>query len=1219
MSNKTFEDFTNLYSLSKTLRFELRPIGKTLENILKNGILSQDERRADIYEEVKKIIDKYHKVFIEESLRNFRFHENYLREYCYYFSIQNRDESQKRAFERVQGLLRKQIAKTFDTNRLFGKELIKEDLLKFVNDEKDKKLIEEFQNFTTYFVGFHENRKNMYSDEEKSTAIAYRLVHENLPKFINNTNVFKKIQDVLSNEIAVLYADFKKDLSVEQIADLFRVDYYSEVLTQSQIGIYNAILGGKTAEDNTQFKGLNQYINLYNQQQEDKNAHLPKFTPLFKQILSDREAISWLPEKFTNDNEVLENIENVYREIDKNVLSKNEYSLKELFLHIDEFDLEKIYLRNDASLTDISQKFLGNYDAIPMAIKEKFKNDNPKKLRESQEKYDNSIDKRFKSANSFSIAFIDECLQDATIAEYFKSLHKNDENKDLFSAIHDNYLQIKTVLNTDYAKEKSLIQDKENIALTKQFLDSLKELQWFVKPLLGSGDESDKDARFYAEFEELWNELDKITQLYNMVRNYLTQKPYSTKKIKLNFENSTLLAGWDANKERDNTSVLLRKDGLYYLAIMDKKHNRVFENSSQSGNGYEKMVYKLLPGANKMLPKVFFSESRIGEFKPDEQLLENYKNGTHKKGENFNINDCRALIDFFKSSINKHEDWKNFDFHFSDTSSYQDISEFYHEVEQQGYKITFNNISEDYINQLIDESKIYLFQIYNKDFSPRSKGTPNIHTLYWKALFSGENLQNTIYKLNGQAEVFFRKKSLNYSEEIWRKGHHYDELKDKFTYPIISNRRYALDKFHFHVPITLNFKSVGNEYINEKVNQYIQNGNVKHVIGIDRGERHLLYLSLIDLDGNIVKQYSLNEIANKNYHDLLNAKEDIRSNARKSWQTIEVIKGLKEGYLSQAIHEITKLMIEYNAIVVLEDLNFGFMRARQKIEKQIYQKFEKMLIDKLNYLVDKKSSAGKLGGLLNAYQLTNKFKSFREMGKQNGFLFYISAWNTSKIDPLSGFVNLFDTRNVNTIDKAKAFFEKFADIRYNDAKNYFEFIVDDYRKFSTKADDTRLDWTICTNGSRIKTFRNHEKNNQWDNEEAFLSDAFKKLFSSYEIDYFSNLKYSILTQNKRDFFEQLLELFKLTLQMRNSIQKSDIDYIISPVADENGDFFDSRNPKIDLPNNADANGAYNIARKGLWIIEQIKKADDLKRVNLAITNKEWLQYVQNKKLTKNKE
>ncbi|MDR2757726.1 MAG: type V CRISPR-associated protein Cas12a/Cpf1, partial [Planctomycetaceae bacterium] len=318
----------------------------------------------------------------------------------------------------------------------------------------------------------------------------------------------------------------------------------------------------------------------------------------------------------------------------------------------------------------------------------------------------------------------------------------------------------------------------------------------------------------------------------------------------------------------------------------------------------------------------------------------------------------------------------------------------------------------------------------------------------------------------------------------------------------------------------------------------------------------------------------------------------------------------------------------------LEDLNFGFMRGRQKVEKQIYQKFEKMLIDKLNYLVDKKKKATEKGGLLNAYQLTNRFKSFKEIGKQNGFLFYIPAWNTSKIDPVTGFVNLFDTKYIN-IDKAKEFLKKFADIRYNKNENYFEFVVDDYTKFNVKAVDTRLNWTICTVGKRIENFRNKEKNNQWDNREIILTDKLKNLFEKNQIDIDDNLQQSIINQNEKVFFESLLYLFKLTLQIRNSIIKdSDLykektnhndnntdasnttsretDYLISPVADKEGKFFDSRNVENNLPDNADANGAYNIARKGLLILKKINEANDMEKIKLIITNKEWLKFVQEK-------
>jgi CRISPR-associated protein Cpf1 len=1216
------KEFTNLYSLQKTLRFELKPIGKTLETIQAKGLLAQDEQRADDYQKVKKIIDEYHKNFIDNALQNVQ-----LTNLQTFYDLYIATERDKDAIKAEQKRLRQEIGISLKGKKdneqaqkykkLFEKELIKELLPEYLGTERntDREYVEKFSSFTTYFTGFHENRKNMYSDEEKSTAIAYRLIHENLPKFIDNLRNFEKFnneQKINKTELDRL----ETELSIK-IVDVFRLNYFNKTLTQNGIDLYNQILGGFTKEDGTKIKGLNELANLYNQQQSDKNNRIPKLKPLYKQILSDRETLSWLPEQFENDNAVLESINGIYINLnqDKNILQ----GLQELLNTISDYDLNKIYICNDASLTNISKQLFDNYAAIPFSIKEKLKEQNPKKNQETTEKYIERIEKEYKKSDSFSIGFINSCISDKKLEDYFI------KNENLFNNIHTAYEAIKDLLNIKYPDDRNLAQDNDNVEKIKIFLDSIKELQWFIKLLLGSGNEAEKDEKFYGQLNELYEELKKIIPLYDKVRNYMTRKPYSTEKIKLNFENSTLLNGWDVNKERDNAAVLLRKEGMYYLAIMPKEHNKAFESIEESNSGYEKVEYKLLPGPNKMLPKVFFSKSRIEQFNPAKTLLENYEKGTHKKGVNFNLSHCRALIYFFKQSLNIHEDWKKFDFRFSETSTYNDISDFYREVAEQGYKITFRNISEEYINNLVQEGKLYLFQIYNKDFSPHSKGTPNMHTLYWKELFSDENLKNVVYKLNGEAEVFFRKSSIKFEnkivhqagEPIKNKNQQNKKLESTFNYDLIKDKRYTVDQFQFHVPITINFKAVENDRINNNVNLFIKENGIKHIIGIDRGERHLLYLSLIDLNGKIVKQFSLNEIVNEwkgiqhttDYHKLLNSKEVNRDEARKNWKTIETIKELKEGYISQVIHKIATLMVEYNAVVVMEDLNFGFKTSRQKVEKQVYQKFEKMLIDKLNYLVDKNKGKNEYGGLLKAYQLTNKFDSFKSMGKQNGFLFYVPAYYTSKIDPVTGFVSMFDIR-YESIEKTQQFFGKFKDIRYNKEKNYFEFIMYDYTLFNPKATETRLDWTICTYGQRIKTFRNSERNNQWDNHEVILTKEFEKLFAEYKIDTNNNLKESITAQTEKEFFERLLFLFKLTVQIRNSITNSDTDYLISPVADKNGNFYDSREATDKQPDNADANGAYNIARKGLWCIEQIKQTQDLAKLKLAISNKEWLQYVQ---------
>ena len=1234
--------FTGLYPLSKTLRFELKPQGKTLENIVNNGLLEQDEHRAESYIVVKKIIDEYHKAFISTALHNFEL--NTLEDYYLYYQIQKRNDDEKKKFEDIQAILRKQIADKFTKHEsfknLFTKELIKEDLINFVQTVEDRELIKEFNSFTTYFTGFHENRKNMYSADEKSTAIAYRLIHQNLPKFIDNIRAFEKVQNSpVQDKFEILLSDngLGSIIQVMAIEDMFKIGYFNETLTQIGIDKYNHLIGGYTPEEGKEkIKGLNEYINLYNQTAKKENR-IPKLKPLFKQILSDRSSASFIPDEFTNDNEVLESIEIFYQEINEQVVNKKvqgERSLIELLHNLSEYDLTKIYIRNDSSLTDISQKMFADWGIFQKGMNRQYDVNYKGKQKIGTEKYEEEQKKYFNNQDSFSIGYINECLLQLETAyqlkveDYFRlSTEKAAESDTPFTLLREKYDSVRELLNTPYPKEMNLAQDQSNVDKIKEFLDVIKSIQWFIKPLLGKGNEADKDERFYGEFSALWITLDQITPLYNKVRNYMTRKPYSKDKMKLNFENSTLLDGWDVNKEADNGSIIFRKDGLYYLGIMNKKHNKIFKKTFEITTEpcFEKMEYKLLPGANKMLPKVFFSNSRMAEFKPSNQLLENYRNDTHKKGDKFNLSHCHELINFFKSSINKHEDWKQFGFQFSDTNRYEDLSGFYREVEHQGYKISFKSIPESYISQLVDEGKLYLFQIYNKDFSPNSKGTPNLHTLYWKMLFETENLKNVVYKLNGQAEVFFRKKSIKDENIITHKANqainNKNELNLKkqstFNYDIVKDKRYTVDKFQFHVPITMNFKARGLNNINTEVNQWIQKSTDIHIIGIDRGERHLLYLTLIDNKGNIKQQFSLNEIVNEyegktyktDYHKLLDNREGSRDDARKNWKTIETIKELKEGYLSQVIHKISELMVQYNAIVVLEDLNMGFMRGRQKVEKQVYQKFEKMLIDKLNYLADKKKHATELGGTLYAYQFTNKFESFQKMGKQSGLLYYVPAWNTSKMDPVTGFVNLFDTRYEN-MEKAKTFFNKFDSIAYNAHKDYFEFAFD-YNKFTAKAEGTQTQWTICTNKERIETFRNVEKNSQWDNREIVLTQAFIKLFEQYGIDYKTNIKEAISLQSEKVFFERLLHLLKLTLQMRNSITGTDIDYLISPVANCEGEFYDSRTASTTLPQNADANGAYNIARKGMWVVEQIKETADLKKLKLAISNKEWLGFVQN--------
>src|SRR3989338_6403239 len=1278
MENKElFNSFTKKCQLSKTLRFELVPQGETEKFIKKNGLLKQDKDRADDYRKAKKLIDEYHKDFIEHALSGKQLKK--LQAYYDEFTAllgKPAKERDTRVLSNISEALRKEIAGWLKDNPIKDeKKLIKEivpNFLKSKDRNDDAALVLKFKGFTTYFGGFNENRRNMYSAEEKSTAIAYRIVHENLPKFISNMKTFQRLTENHKIDFLEVETQMNDELDGNKLKDVFSIDYFNQCLTQSGIDRYNTILGGKTDSRGAQIQGVNIKINLFGQKNNLKSKDAPVLARLYKQILSDRTSASFLPEKFETAKELIASIREFYEKAINGFIKNNERKnvideIESLFnkkLNPTDCDLSQIYIRN-IFISAVSQQIFGSYSVITSALNAFIdKTYKTKKEKEKQQKksyfgiaeIEAALKAYLQETEIENKEKREEVLKQANpVLQYFNSLTTsieiNNKKEKVNVIVHFNqqHEAVQPVLNKEYASNSELINA---VAAIKNYLDSYQHILHFVKPLFvappkkENAEMPDKDAVFYNEFDELFDQLKSVTPLYNKVRNFMTQKPYSIEKFKLNFENVSLLKGWDVNKETDNTSVIFRKDSLYYLGIMDKEYNRIFEEipaASGENDFYEKMYYKLLPGANKMLPKVIFSDKWIDYFKPSKELVEKYEKGTHTKGNNFSLTDCHALIDFFKASIEKHEDWKKFDFKFSPTETYQDISGFYREVEHQGYEINFEKVSAKYIHELVSEGKLYLFNIYNKDFSPHSKGRPNLHTLYWKAVFDEENLKDVVVKLNGEAEVFHRPASIpekskivhGKNKPINNKNQNNHKKQSSFDYDIVKDRRYTQDKYQFHVPITLNFKSGDifkfNDLANETLKANLSNINI---LGIDRGERHLAYYSLINSKGEILEQESFNIVKNEyngtkyetDYQASLVEKEKARDAARKSWDTIGKIKELKEGYLSQVVHKIARMMIEHNAIIVLEDLTMKFKDIRKKVERQVYQKLEKMLIDKLNYLVFKDREAYEPAGVLNAYQLAAPFTSFKDMGKQTGFIFYVPAANTSKIDYATGFMNFIYPK----IEDAVEFFQKFEYIRFNPDKNYFEFAAR-YNNF-VKDDEAKLPdeynepWIICTHGEQRFQYQPSYKSFN----EVNVTQELQDLFSKHAIMPYAHgndLSPQIKDKGNTSFYKGLIALLRLVLQMRYTDGKGRY-FILSPVANDEGVFFNSEKAKETEPNDADANGAYHIALKGLLLLKRIKgefkkeektgkkKTQKENWIDLSISNKEWYEFAQKKEYRK---
>ncbi len=1233
-----FDEYTHLYSVSKTLRFELIPQGKTQEYIEQNGILEEDLHRQESYKKVKKILDRYYKDFISTALETV--HLNGLEEYAQYYYKSHKDASDEKVLAQKKADLREKIVEQIESQEgyesLFNKDLILKSVPAYCTDPDELACLEEFKSFTTYFSGFWENRRNIFSSDGKATSLAFRAIDQNLSRFLDNIRCIEEVKSTgkIWEQLLAQADEYTSLLGELSFEDFFTIQNYDQILSNERITLYNSILGGFFIEGTEKkVQGINELINLYNQQNK-KGRRLPVLQPLYKQILADRSIVSFLPEQFETDTELINSLKEYSSYIEEKVLSDNgECNYKEVTGLICSADKNHLYIRNDASVNTISNALFGDWSVIKRALEEEYDRTLGAKVRKKNEKYYEKRSTFIRNRKSISVEELESALgnagyTDKHIVDYYLITAEACPVSELVSQINQHLSNLEGLFQEDYTG--NLLRDKKTVEAIKNFLDSILALAQVYKPLCGAGTETDKDPVFYGRFNPMYDVLSGVVELYNKIRNYVTRKPYSTEKFKLNFQNYQLLSGWDKNKEKDCYGTILLKDGKYYLAIAVKKYNKVMAEAPNyvDGSFYSKMEYKLLPGASKMLPKVFLSKKGVSTYHPDQKIIDAYKKGTHKKNDPaFSLSDCHRLINYFKESIAKNPDWSVFGFSFTDTAQYKEMNDFYREVEEQGYLLQFRKISQHWVDDMVESGKMYLFQIYNKDFSPYSKGTPNLHTIYWKLLFDPRNLADVVYKLNGQAEIFYRKKSIDTSDiTIHPKNVPIDKKnpeaaarheKSLFPYDLIKDRRYTIDKYQFHVPITMNFCAEGTSRINEMVQNTIREHKEINVIGIDRGERNLLYISVVSPDGKILHQESMNIVRNdkgydQDYHRLLSEREQERNNARLNWGEIGSIKELKEGYLSQVIHRIIELMFKYEAILVMEDLNFGFVNGRKKVEKQVYQKFEKMLIDKLNYYVNKSYDPSVTAGALNACQLTEEFQSFSKLGKQSGFLFYVPAWNTSKIDPTTGFVDLLHPRYTSIADSI-SFIKKVKDIRYN-PEGYFEFEVQ-ISEFTDRAYGERDHWVLCSFGKRIKAFRNKEKNSQWDYKELDLTTEFMDLFSRYQIDIHSDIKDQIVVIKEKDFWVNLIDDLKLLLQMRNSIAGTSVDYMISPIMNKNGRFYDSREGnRYGLPQDADANGAYNIARKGLWVMEQIRNTDG-GRIKLAMTNQEWLSFAQARPLT----
>lgn len=1248
MANEIFSKMKNQFPVTKTIAMKLVPVGETDKHIRKEGMNLIDDavQLEEDCERLKIAADRVHRRFIETTLNGV--HLKYLsdgakdsiQEYAaIYNATELTDEEKEDKLEEIAVNLKRQIGEAFRSvgypenpkvrnylDALSGQYLVKDILDRETLSEQETKSLARMKLYTSYMRPYCESKSRIYDEEQDGHTIPNRIIDDNLPIHLNNVNRYHLLPEAIRDNENELFKKLSNLFAVENPDEVFSVSYASLLGNQSSIDAYNTLIGGYSTKEGEKVKGLNEFINEYNQKNGTK---LSEFKQLMKQILTEKGSLSWIPKTLKDDEEAIRIAEVIAKESDEKLATIPAYGNK-----AESSDTACIYVKAN-KLNDYSHALYGIWIAAESALKKKLQGENPRRPREKDKGYTARIEKIFNSHKRFSVKDIE-----AAMSEY----DPENASKCRFSSfVKEMMVGPYVSAQAKYAEfvgslkngkpDGPLGQDETtgkqgSGAYLKDYFDEMNKTFKAISFFCTGGPLQENDYEF---LNSVLKPVDSIRSAYKdayeSIKGYLTKKPYKTDKTRMYFQIPGLLEGWDKKKEDLRRSVILRKDDELYLAIIPKGIKNIFDNPEcrEPESRLKKMEVKYLPNPHMSLPHRAFPTKSEPVFPIPAKVKKLV--GSKKPVAEYDRKEVEMMVDFYKNVIKANEDWQAFGFKFKASSEYERLNDFYLDVARQNYINWYWGVSEAFVKEAVSKGELYLFRITCQDMGDCHHGKDgNYKTLLYEAL---SEKGNGLVRLCGGGAVYFRKASLEKKVThpagvpMVNKNPNTKEKTRTLCYDLYKDKRYTEDQYMLHIPLKVNpnANEKGAKYVNSLVRDIIRKNPDMYVLGINRGERNLISIAVTAPDGTIVEQKNLNVFDNFDYRRKLEEREKERNDNRRNWNAVKDIKNLKAGYLSRAIGEITNLVNKYGCIIAMENLDLAFKNSRQAFERNVYEQFERDVIGKFGLYMSKDDP----DRIKNALQLTNPGTTEFERTKyiQNGIVFFVSPSWITKTDPLTGFVNRLDTR-FKSVKEAEDFIGRLDDFRYSPADDRFK-IAFHYDKAAPgcEAGDGQRKWVIETFGERIERIQveNAPKGTTIE-KTVCLTEEMKKLLDDTGIAYEDGeTLLDKLLGKTGEFYKQLYRILSLTLQNTNW-NKNDREYrVIGCTANASGKFYDSRTATEKMPKDGDTNAAWNIARKTHMVLRRIREYDPLNPpcneegkaipLHLAVTDAEWFNQIQN--------
>ena len=995
-----FDSFTRRNSLIKTLRFRLEPMFGTSEQLAKMGVLERDQERSESWATVRAVLRRVDAAFVEKALTeevdlDWRPLATALKaKNAVYENEKNnsneielsQDESGKKALlqseknraeiskelVKQQAEMRKAVAKLLTKHSDYKNITNLTKAIKMaaetVQSEAEARAVAQYLRFTTVLTDYFAHKKAYFGHEVRRTTIAYRIVHVNFPLYLENLRLLKQ------------YAQAGLDLQNKFTFAYLEVNGYNKCLVQSQIDSYNQAVG----QINKQLQRLYAEHKL---PEALKGVPL-KLKALQKQVLSVGEE---KPIEFAKYADMQAAVQGL-----KEVLAQHLGDMEQAFAPY-EGELREEYAAKQEEVTEAAQALvfrekeadsivsIKDYLTAVLALRRFMK----QVLREEPQQQSKTQTQR---------------SEDALTAQ--EPLQVDVENKQNLSLACGEAWEILANVPELYAKVRNY--------LTRKPYKQDKIRLFFDCAAFGKGWDVNKEAAY-------------LVTLFRRNSHYCLGIRRQGAKIDFDAIAAT------CNELEPYYEKMVYKafdfiKGMPAVVFSKMILQKFVEGASEVVLEGEQFSQSLVVTRADFEQKYYVEDGKLREHEPEDvPYLKQY---VTKTGDGTGYKAAVAQrIELAKRFLKAYKTFEFFDMsRLKATSDYDSWTEFITHVNEFTYGLSWQKNSEASLKQLVEKGDLFLFRLENRDFmrDASDEVSEDEQTQLWRALFNEINKEECILKLLGGVEVYYRPASApamvshkqgsvivnkldcdhnplpaevvhNISQYL--NGTTKELLPEaallmaqgkvkwkKAAQDIIKDKRYTQDQMLAHFPIAINYRCASNDYsFNRDVREVMHGNRNFNILAVHLGGSALAEIVIVDQLGKLLYQRVYNEFNNYNYYQTLVLRDEARKQAQRNWLQQQKIKNLRQGFMAALTNEVCKLILKYNAVVVLED--FSKNKGSRGAAPKLYMQFALNLLHKLNYLVLKEREPIEPGGLLQGYQLAPKVVSLAGFANQIGCVF----------------------------------------------------------------------------------------------------------------------------------------------------------------------------------------------------------------------------------------